>query len=122
MNGNWPEHRRRILQSNLLDGIEGSFDLIVSNPPYVPEREVLPRDVAEYEPHQALFAGPDGLDALRLLIARARRSLAAEGSLIVEFGFGKADAVRSLATAAGWRVIEFRRDLQGIERVAFLHL
>jgi release factor glutamine methyltransferase len=111
------EDRVRFLQSNLLDTIEGSFDLIVSNPPYVPERDVLPRDVAEYEPHQALFAGPDGLDVLRLLIARAPGSLVPGGSLIVEFGFGQAAAVRELATAAGWRVIEIRKDLQGIERV-----
>jgi release factor glutamine methyltransferase len=116
------EDRVRFLQSNLLDAIEGSFDLIVSNPPYVPEREVLPRDVAEYEPHQALFAGPDGLDVLRLLIARAPGSLVPGGSLIVEFGFGQAAAVRELATAAGWRVIEIRKDLQGIERVVCLGL
>jgi release factor glutamine methyltransferase len=116
------EDRVRFLQSNLLDAIEGSFDLIVSNPPYVPERDVLPRDVAEYEPHQALFAGPDGLDVLRLLIARAPGSLVPGGSLIVEFGFGQAAAVRALATAAGWRVIEIRKDLQGIERVACLRL
>lgn len=114
--------RIRLLRSNLLDDVEGSFDLIVSNPPYVPEGDVLPRDVAEYEPHQALFAGPDGLDALRRLIARAPGLLVPGASLIVEFGFGQAAAVRTLATADGWRVVEVRKDLQGVERVACLRL
>ena len=105
--------------SNLLDGVEGSFDLIVSNPPYVQDGDVLPRDVAEYEPHQALFAGLDGLDVLRLVIARAPRNLVPGGSLIVEFGFGQAAAVAALARATGWRTIEIRKDLQGIERVGY---
>ena len=112
--------RMRFIQSNLLDGVEGPFDLIVSNPPYVPSGDKLPRDVEEYEPHQALFSGPDGLDALRLLIANGSGYLTSGGSLLVEFGFGQANAVRALATAAGWRSISIRADLQGIERVGCL--
>jgi release factor glutamine methyltransferase len=109
--------RIRFIQSNLLDGVEDPFDLIVSNPPYVPSGDTLPRDVAEYEPHQALFSGPDGLDALRVLIAGGLACLAPEGAMIVEFGFGQANTVRSLAAADGWRVMSIRADLQGIERV-----
>ena len=66
--------RIRFLQSNLLDGLEGPSTLIVSNPPYVPSGAILPRDVAEYEPHQALFSGTDGLDALRVLIRTGLRA------------------------------------------------
>lgn len=105
------------VRSNMFDGIDAVLDVIVSNPPYVPAGEQLPRDVIEYEPHQALFAGPDGLDALKVLIAGAQSHLAPAGSLIVEFGFGQADAVRALAAAAGWRSVTIRTDLQGIERV-----
>ena len=112
--------RIRFLQSNLLDGLAGPFTLIVSNPPYVPSGEILPRDVAEYEPHQALFAGTDGLDALRVLISSGPECLVPGGSLILEFGFGQAEAVHSLASAAGWRTISIRPDLQGIERVGCL--
>lgn len=112
--------RIRFLQSNLLDGLEGPSTLIVSNPPYVPSGAILPRDVAEYEPHQALFSGTDGLDALRVLISYGPACLVPGGSLILEFGFGQAEAVRSLASAAGWRTITIRPDLQGIERVVRL--
>jgi release factor glutamine methyltransferase len=111
-------NRIRFVRANMLDGIGEGLDLIVSNPPYVPSGEQLPRDVIEYEPHTALFAGPDGLDALRILIAGAPSHLACDGSLIVEFGYGQADAVRGLAAAARWRAVSIRADLQGIERVA----
>jgi release factor glutamine methyltransferase len=112
------ERRVSFVQTDLLDAISGPFDVVVSNPPYVPSGADLPPDVVRYEPAQALFAGPDGLEALRRLIPGAREILVAGGIFVVEFGFGQADAVRTLAEAAGWSAVETRPDLQGIPRVA----
>jgi release factor glutamine methyltransferase len=106
--------------ASLLDAVSGPFDLIVSNPPYVATTEPLPPDVAIYEPRAALFAGPEGLDALRGLIGTAASHLVPGGSLIVEFGFGQSEAVRAMASAAGWRRSTILEDLQGIERTARL--
>lgn len=103
-----------------LDAIAGAFAVIVSNPPYVADGAPLPADVATYEPHQALFAGPDGLAVLVPLIARARALLAAGGVFVVEFGLGQAAAVKDAARAAAWTRVELRQDLQGIPRTAIL--
>jgi release factor glutamine methyltransferase len=112
--------RIRLVRANLLDGLAGPFDLIASNPPYVPLGSPLPPDVVDHEPHSALFAGPDGLAALRPLIHTAADRLAPGGRFIVEFGFGQADEIRSLAAGAGWRDVEIAEDLQGIPRVAVM--
>jgi release factor glutamine methyltransferase len=113
-------NRIEFLRTSLLEGLTGPFELIVSNPPYVSDDEALPPDVAEYEPRAALFAGPDGLDVLRRLIGHASSLLVPGGSMVVEFGFGQAEAVQALATQPGWRAMSIRRDLQGIERTAVL--
>jgi release factor glutamine methyltransferase len=95
------------------------FDLIVSNPPYVPEGErgTLQREV-RHEPAAALFGGPDGLATIRRLVAASREYLAPGGRLIFEFGVGQAEAVTELIRARGLRMIEVKRDLQGIPRTA----
>lgn len=116
------EKRIAFVRADLLDGLAGAFDLIVSNPPYVPDGDPLPRDVADYEPAGALLAGPDGLAALRLLIPEAIALLASGGTFIVEFGFGQADSVQALARDAGWRHVELKRDLQGIPRTAVMRM
>jgi release factor glutamine methyltransferase len=106
---------------SFLEGVEGSFDLIVSNPPYVAERDraSLPTDVAQYEPAQALFAGEDGLDVIRALIARAAERLLPGGALLMEIGAGQAAAVRDLLAADGrYEPAAFHQDFRGIERVA----
>jgi release factor glutamine methyltransferase len=114
--------RVSFLLADLLTGIRGPVDLLVSNPPYIPRDADLPPEVAKFEPSAALFAGPDGLDALRRLIADAPPVLAPGGTFIVEFGFGQADSVRSMAHAAGWRHVEVRSDLQDIPRVALMSM
>jgi release factor glutamine methyltransferase len=97
-------------------------DLIVSNPPYVPTRDAaaLPPEVGQYEPPRALYAGQDGLDVIRRLLATAQQHLAPGGWLIVEFGFGQDAAVREIAQRCGWTVVRMRSDLQGIPRVVIL--
>ncbi len=106
--------------TNLLDNLPGGFNVVVSNPPYIARASELPPDVIQYEPHTALYGGEDGLEAIRVLIQDARAHLADGGLFVVEFGFGQADEVRALAENAGWKSIEIRKDLQGIERTAVL--
>jgi len=93
-------------------------DVVVSNPPYIPEGEkpVLPRDVRDYEPTSALFAGPDGLDVLRALLPAARRALRPEGQLIIEIGRGQTAAVERLLGASNLEPIAVKQDLAGIPR------
>jgi release factor glutamine methyltransferase len=103
-------------ESSWLGGIDGSWDLIVSNPPYVAEGDPhLPalRD----EPLQALVSGPDGLDAIRTIAAQAPSRLVQRGWLLLEHGYDQAPAVRQLLADAGFGYVASRRDLAGIERV-----
>jgi len=97
----------------------GPFDLIVSNPPYIAEgeRETLMPEVRDYEPGLALFAGADGLDAYRAIVARAPVQLKADGWLLFEVGHTQADAVRELLSAAGFSETFIRDDYAGIPRV-----
>lgn len=114
--------RIAFVHTDLFENVPGAADLIVSNPPYVPTSDLpaLPPEVARYEPHQALFAGPDGLGAIRRLFGAAGAQLAPAGHLVVEFGFGQASKVTALAAETGWRVVAVRQDLQRIPRVIVL--
>jgi len=101
------------------------FDLIVSNPPYIPEAEyrTLEPNVRDYEPRLALHGGEDGLDVARRLIAAAAGRLRPGGVLAVEVGAGQAAAVGALFAAAGaFAAAQQRADLAGIPRVVFARL
>jgi release factor glutamine methyltransferase len=111
--------RVRLVEGDLLGGLHGSFDLIVSNPPYVADvqRSALPPEVRDHEPAVALFAGPDGLDVVRRLVADAGGRLNPGGALIFEIGFGQAGAVTDLLSSApALRTVAIEPDLQGIPR------
>jgi release factor glutamine methyltransferase len=111
----------RFVQADLLDAGDEPYTLIVSNPPYVPdgERQGLPPEVRDFEPPTALFAGPDGLDVIRRLVALAPGRLVPAGQLIFEIGAGQAGAVAALiSNTPGLTMVDLRRDLQGIERTA----
>jgi release factor glutamine methyltransferase len=111
----------RFLQGDLLEPVAGErFELIVSNPPYVAERDrdSLSVEVRDFEPAQALFAGEDGLAIYRRLIPAAYAALVPAGYLVLEIGFGQEARVRGLLSGAGFEAIEFSADLQGIPRVA----
>jgi release factor glutamine methyltransferase len=113
--------RVRLVEGDLLGGLPGSFDLIVSNPPYVADglRTTLPPEVRDHEPAVALFAGADGLDVVRRLVADAGGRLHPGGALIVEIGFGQAGAVADLLSSAPLlRFVAIEPDLQGIPRTA----
>ncbi|OHC80210.1 MAG: protein-(glutamine-N5) methyltransferase, release factor-specific [Rhodospirillales bacterium RIFCSPLOWO2_12_FULL_67_15] len=122
-------------QGDWAAGLEGPFDVVLANPPYVAEREweTLQPEVREHDPRPALVAGADGLAAYRRilpelprLLARgpsfARRSGLREGGgfACLEIGAGQAEAVGLLAAEAGLRVVEIRRDLAEIERCVVL--
>jgi len=113
--------RIRFVEGDLLEPVAGEqFDIVVSNPPYVPEteRESLAVEVRDYEPGQALFAGAAGLDVYRRLIPQAFAALAPCGYLVLEIGHGQEPPVGALLGEAGFEEIEFAADLQGIPRVA----
>jgi release factor glutamine methyltransferase len=109
---------------SVLAGLTGPFDLIVSNPPYVParDRDRLQPDVVRFEPAVALFGGDDGLDVIRQLISAARHVLSPEGALMMEIGTDQADQVAGLLNAAGFTSVERHQDLQGIDRIIVAHL
>ncbi len=106
----------RFEQGNWLAPMEGaSFDAIVSNPPYIASAD--PHLAAlTHEPLEALASGADGLEDIRAIALQAPRHLAPGGWLLLEHGYDQAEAVRALLTAAGFRVVESRRDLAGVER------
>jgi release factor glutamine methyltransferase len=113
--------RLRFVEGDLLAPVaQEKFDVVVSNPPYVPEsdRATLAVEVREFEPAMALFAGDDGLAVYRRLIPAAHAALAEGGWIALEIGYGQADAVGALLAEAGFEEIGFTADLQGIERVA----
>jgi release factor glutamine methyltransferase len=106
------------VESDLLQAFaDASAAVIVSNPPYVASGDAaeMQREVREWEPHLALFAGPNGLAVYERLIPEARRVLRPGGLLALELGFGQAEAVSALA--AGWRDLRTIPDLAGIPRV-----
>jgi release factor glutamine methyltransferase len=94
-------------------------DVVVSNPPYVADGspDVDP-SVRDWEPHGALFAGPEGLDAIRLLVAGATGRIRPGGWLVLEIGADQGPAVAALLTSAGYADVEIRPDLTGRDRVA----
>src|SRR5271154_3997654 len=92
------------------------FDLVVSNPPYIPRSELLPREVREHEPEIALYGGPDGLDVYRRLIPDAARLVRPGGWLILELACNAAHAVEEMLR--DWQEIRLLPDLAGLPRVA----
>lgn len=111
--------RAELRQGDWADGIEGQFDLILSNPPYIPSADIdgLAPEVAKWEPRLALDGGPDGLAPYRRIIADLPRLLSPIGAFAFEVGRGQAEAVQALAEAQGLTTSTPRLDLAGIPRV-----
>lgn len=110
--------RAEFRMADWFDGLTGTFDLIVSNPPYIAAAEVptLAPEVL-HEPHGALSPGGDGLAAYRAIAAGAAAHLAPGGRLLVEVGASQGRAVSGILSAAGWTGIAVRPDLEGRDRV-----
>jgi release factor glutamine methyltransferase len=108
--------RVKFLQSDLLDACAGEvFDAIVSNPPYIADSEILEKQVREFEPALALFAGSTGFEIYERLIPQAWNSLHAGGLLALEMGFEQSARIAELLRE--WKNVEFVDDLQSIPRV-----
>jgi release factor glutamine methyltransferase len=111
--------RIQFRQADLLDGLaDGQFDYIVSNPPYVgeSEEEEVQLEVRKFEPRNAVFAGPTGLEVIERLIPQAQTALRSGGWLVMEMSGTIADRVQKLLS--GWTDFKITNDLQGIARVA----
>ena len=99
--------------------LKNSFDLIVSNPPYIALYDPsVESSVLNHEPHLALFAGSDGLDAYREIISHADEWLVTNGWIVLEIGHQQGDAVRELLAQNSFKQIEIRKDLAGRDRIA----
>ncbi|WP_337658735.1 peptide chain release factor N(5)-glutamine methyltransferase [Sphingorhabdus sp. Alg231-15] len=101
------------------ESLGGPFDLILANPPYVSTKAELSREVADFEPHQALFAGEAGMDDYETIIPALDGLLSGNGTALLEIGFDQAIPVTKLAEKYGYRV-ECKRDLGGNDRLAVL--
>ncbi len=116
--------RAEFVLSRYFSAVFGTFDIIVSNPPYVRTADIesLSKEVRDHEPRRALDGGADGLVAYRTLCAQSPVHLGSGGALIVEVGHDQADDVAGLMEAAGLDVVRpFRCDLAGIARVVEGH-
>lgn len=111
----------RLAQGEWFDALpselRGELDLIVSNPPYVASTDVLPDEVARWEPVDALYAGPTGLDAIEHVVREAPAWLAPHGVLVMEIGESQGGAVLALARAAGFTRAAIHQDLAGRDRI-----
>ncbi len=114
------ESRIHFHQTDLLQGLDpGSFDFVVSNPPYVGESEEdeVQLEVRKFEPRNAVFAGPTGLEVIERLIPQAHATLRPGGWLVIEISGSIVDGVKRLFS--GWQEVQITNDLRGIPRVAF---
>jgi release factor glutamine methyltransferase len=111
--------RAIFLQSDWLRAVSGTFDLVVSNPPYIAEAEMpgLAPEVLQWEPRLALTPGGDGLAAYRSILRDIRLVLTPPGRVLLETGAGQGDAVAALCQAAGLRAVTVLQDIDGRDRV-----
>lgn len=109
----------KFVHSDLFDNIRGQFDIIVSNPPYIPSQEIgsLMPEVRDYEPHMALDGDADGLLFYRSIIRESGSFLRERGILVFEIGYNQGLDVKILMERAGFCEIEIKKDLAGLDRV-----
>jgi release factor glutamine methyltransferase len=118
------EARVDFIESNWFEKVQGRFDLIVSNPPYIPSGDIagLERDVRDYDPHFALDGGGDGLVAYRAIAEGAEKYLSPAGRIVVEIGWGQEVDVAQIFATQGFSLQSKRADLSGISRaLQFVH-
>jgi release factor glutamine methyltransferase len=111
--------RAVFVQSDWLRAVSGTFDLVVSNPPYIAETEMtgLSPEVLQWEPRLALTPGGDGLEAYRRILRDVGSVLAPSGRVLLEIGAGQGSAVAALCRAAGLQAVRVLQDMDGRDRV-----
>jgi release factor glutamine methyltransferase len=116
--------RLSFVHCNWFDGVGGRFDLVVSNPPYIPLGDIasLEPDVKHFDPHRALDGGPDGLEAYRRIASGAAAHLAPDGRIVLEIGAGQEAPVVRIFETAGFSHVRSARDLGGHPRALTFHL
>ena len=104
--------------------VDAEFEMIVSNPPYVPVRDMdgLQAEVRDFEPHVALTGGSDGLSIIREIVNDAPRFLRPGGVLLMEIGFNQSAKVAEMFDPSRWRSPKLFPDLQGIPRLIYSEL
>lgn len=113
--------RARFLQSDLFENVEGKFEIIVSNPPYIASAEVdkLMPEVRDHEPRMALDGTADGLEFYRRIIEEAGQHLVSSGMLFFEIGYDQGQAVSELMRQHGYREVQVVQDYAGLDRVVY---
>jgi release factor glutamine methyltransferase len=111
--------RFEVRQSDWFEKISGTYDVIVSNPPYIASKVIpsLDREVRDFDPHLALDGGDDGLDAYRKIAANVRPFLEEDGLIAVETGFDQKYSVEEIFRKYGFRMVKARKDYGGNDRV-----
>ncbi len=109
----------RFVEADLFESLEGKFDLVVSNPPYIPSEDMkaLQKEVRCFDPSRALGGGDDGLEFYRNILEKSREFLNPHGKVCVEIGIGQEDDVSSIALANGFADILVIKDINRINRV-----
>lgn len=113
-------HRRaHFMRASWFDGVRGTFDLIVSNPPYIKSADIaaLMPEVKDFDPMLALDGGTDGFDQIRILLRDLQRYLSPRGAAMIEIGYDQADEMINLVENSGLCVIDVHRDLNGHQRI-----
>lgn len=109
----------QFVKADLFEGLKGTFDAIISNPPYIPSAELvdLQDEVRFFDPSRALDGGIDGLDFYRSILAKAPKYLRDGGQIFLELGIDQGEDVRQIAEGVGFKNIKLINDLNNIERV-----
>lgn len=116
--------RLTLHSSDVFENVSGPFDMIVSNPPYIPASHIagLQQEVRDHEPHLALSGGDDGLDIIRRIVAEAPEHLSPSGHILLEVGFDQAEPVSGLFDPNLWNPPSTVNDLQQIPRIIIAKL
>jgi len=114
-------HCAHFLQSNLFEQIEGTFEIIVSNPPYIRSSEIsdLMPEVRDYEPRMALDGEEDGLHFYREITEQAKKYLPGGGMLFFEIGYDQGNDVQHIMIENGYQEVQIVKDFSGLDRVVY---
>ncbi len=105
---------RKIIKTDIFSNIKGRFDIIFANPPYVPtKKSKVQKSVKEWEPKEALYAGPDGLAIIKKFLKQAKDYLSPEGRIYLEFGYGQKAKIEKLIKSFDYGYYKFHQDQFG---------